>query len=120
MKLGKGSLLAIIESALFTAGAVFFLLTILSPSTPMWMLIVGFSCGLAGAILWLCPAIVRLLSKLLGGRKSQTARIEDISQKIQGADKTDNDTYELHRKNSYDNPSENIFDFMNDTSSDQQ
>jgi len=118
MKLGKGTLLAIIESALFTLGAIFFLLALMIPATPIWMLIVGFLCGLAGAILWLYPTVARAISKLISNRKSNIANIADIAQKIQGADADENNTYELHRSDSYDNLTDEYIKNNNHDSSD--
>ena len=103
MKLGKESLLAIIESALFVLGALFFLLTLVSVSTPMWMLIVGSLCGLSGAILWLYPFVVRIITRAKSKHKNRQDQVAAISQQIQGADNPENDTYELHRADSYDN-----------------
>lgn len=104
MKLGKGTVLAIIECALFFIGAIFFLLMLISPASPIWMLIIGISCGLAGIALWVCPPLVRLITKVSGTNKqTRHEQIIDISQKIQGADNPENDTYELHRADSYDN-----------------
>lgn len=97
MKLGKAQILALIETALFAIGAIFFLLMIISPASPIWMLIVGIIFGLAGAILWLYPLIVRLLATF----KSDKSRIADLSKSIQGAEDPENSTYELRNPNSY-------------------
>ena len=96
MKLGKESLLAIIESALFVAGAAFFAYALITNSNPIWAFTVGILLGLAGAILWSGS----LLAQFLRRRKN---RVEDISRAIQGADNPENNTYELHRADSYDN-----------------
>ncbi len=114
MKLGKGNLFAIIESALFTIGAIFFALALIIPSNPILMLIVGFLCGLAGIILWLYPTIARFFSESLRNRSSNTAKIADIAQKIQGADNEKNNTYELHRSDSYDNITDEIINNKNE------
>lgn len=103
MKLGKEALLAITESALFILGAFFFLLVFLIPSNPIWALIVGILFGLAGAILWSCPHFVHLFGKASQRMKVNHSDVEAISKKIQG----DDDTYELHRANSYENYSNN-------------
>lgn len=96
MKLGKEVLLAIIESALFVIGAIFFVYVLITPFTPTWALIVGFSFGIAGAMLWLCPLILKGITKHIKPRHNT---VQEISQKIQGSD---DDTYELHRPNAYD------------------
>lgn len=103
MKLGKGTLLAIVESTLFLIGAIFFLLVLIIPSTPIWALIVGICFGLAGAIVWLSPLLVQMFHRISNHMKVNTASVEEISQKIQGSDRPENDTYELHRADSYDN-----------------
>ena len=100
MKLGKEALLAITEIALFLTGAVFFLLILILPTTPMWALIVGILFGLAGALLWAGS----LLAKF---RHRDQNAVHDISQKIQGAGSPENNTYELHRADSYDNQNRN-------------
>lgn len=115
MKLGKESLLAIIESALFVLGALFFLLTLVSVSTPIWMLIVGSLCGLSGAILWLYPFVVRMIAQAKSKRKNQQDQVAEVSQKIQGADNPENDTYELHRADSYDNLADKALNTDQDT-----
>lgn len=97
MKLGKEVVLAIIESALFVIGALFFVYVLFTPITPTWALIVGFSFGIAGAVLWLCPLILKGITKHIKPRRD---KIKEISQKIQG---TDDETYELHRSDAYDN-----------------
>lgn len=104
MKLGKAQILALIETALFAIGAVFFLLMLISPTSPIWMLIVGSIFGLTGAILWLCPNLVRLLATF----KSAKSRIADLSKIIQDADNPENNTYKLRNPqstttNEYDN-----------------
>ncbi|MBR4419044.1 MAG: hypothetical protein IKT33_03500 [Clostridia bacterium] len=96
MKLGKAQILALIETALFAIGAIFFLLMIISPASPIWMLIVGIMFGLAGAIMWLFPAIIRFLATF----KNAKTRISDLSKSIQGADDPENSTYELRNPQS--------------------
>ena len=105
MKLGKESLLAIIESALFVLGAFFFLLVAMIPSNPIWALVVGILFGLAGAVLWSYPLFVRLAHRAHRKAKNLVGKGEDInelSKKLQGADNPENNTYELHRSDSYD------------------
>ena len=97
MKLGKESLLAIIESALFVIGAGFFAYALMTNTNPIWAFVVGILFGLAGAILWSYSLLARFL------RHHKTASAADISQQIQGADNPENNTYELHRAESYDN-----------------
>ncbi len=103
MKLGKEALLAIVESALFIAGAVFFMLVLIIPSNPVWALIAGILFGLAGAIVWSYPYFVQLFRRL-----KANDNVEDISQKIQGAEDPENNSYELHRSDSYDNLADNV------------
>ncbi len=98
MKLGKEALLAIVESALFVIGAFFFMLVLIIPSNPVWALIMGILFGLAGAIVWLYPYLVRLIIRL-----KPNTDVASISQKIQGADNPENNSYELHRSDSYAN-----------------
>ena len=98
IKLGKEALLAIVESALFITGAAFFMLVLIIPSNPVWALIVGILFGLAGAIVWLYPYFVQMIN-----RSKANTDVASISQKIQGADNPENNSYELHRSDSYDN-----------------
>ena len=105
IKLGKESLLAVIECALFALGALFFLLTAMIPSNPIWALVVGILFGLAGAVLWSYPLFVRLAHKAHHKAQNLAGKGEDInelSKKLQGADNPENNTYELHRSDSYD------------------
>ena len=108
MKLGKGTFLAIIETALFTFGAIFFLLVLIIPSNPIWALAAGIVCGLAGAIIWSCPFFVHLGQKLR--RRIETTKInpEDIAKQILDDDDLEKNGYELHRIESYDNPANEI------------
>lgn len=98
MKLGKEALLAIVESALFVIGAFFFMLVLIIPSNPVWALIMGILFGLAGAIVWLYPYLIRMINRL-----KPNTDVASISQKIQGADNPENNSYELHRSDAYDN-----------------
>ena len=108
IKLGKESLLSIIESSLFVLGAIFFLLVIVIPSNPVWALVAGILFGLAGAIVWSSPLFVQLAKKLHNRIKDSTkvASAEDVAKDILDADNTQNDTYELHRADSYDDLTE--------------
>jgi len=108
IKLGKATILALIECACFIFGAVFFLLMIMSPNSPLWMLIVGFLFGLTGAILWMFPLFARLCMKLYNKFKSAKAKSKDIAKEIQSINE-DNEKYELHRADSYDNLTDNYF-----------
>lgn len=85
-KLGKASLLAIIECALFISGAVFFLVVLLDASNPLWALVIGLILAGAGVIVWVSPVIMRMAH----GVPPQKSVIVDPV-----ADATD--TYELHR-----------------------
>ena len=122
MKLGKESLIAIIESALFVLGAFFFLLVIIIPTNPIWALITGISLGLAGAIVWLYPYIVRLVKNIHTNLHQRIERLkgpqinaEDVADKILKSERTKRKNYELHRADSYDNITDEII--ANDTSS---
>ena len=95
MKLEKEALLAIIESALFLLGAIFFLLVFMIPSNPIWALVAGIIFGLAGALTWSYPYFVRLFRKM----KGTTLSAEEVAKKIN--EDTDADSYELHRTESY-------------------
>lgn len=108
IKLGKATILALIECACFVLGAVFFLLMLMSPVSPLWMLIVGILFGLAGAILWLFPYIARLFIKLYNKFKSKRAKTKDVAKEIQNINE-DDDTYELHRADSYENLTDDYF-----------
>ena len=104
MKLGKGTILAIIETALFVIGACFFLLVLIIPANPVWALIAGLLFGLAGAIVWSCPLFVRMGQKIhdrIKTANSQTSA-EDVAKKIL-ADDDESTNYELHRADAYEN-----------------
>ena len=117
MKLGKGTLSAIIETALFTFGAIFFLIVLIIPSNPLWALVAGISCGLTGAIVWSCSFFVRI-SKRIGTRvgelgnkihnkiEKNKVNPENVARKILEDD--DIDHYELHRADAYDNYADEI------------
>ncbi len=113
MKLGKGTLSAIIETALFTFGAIFFLIVLIIPSNPLWALVAGISCGLTGAIVWSCSFFVRIGQRVgkLGHKihdKVENSKInpENIAKKIIEDD--DFKQYELHRADAYDNYADEI------------
>ncbi|MCM1404254.1 MAG: hypothetical protein NC133_01990 [Prevotella sp.] len=108
MKLGKEALLAIVESALFIIGAFFFMLVLIIPSNPVWALVFGILFGLAGAIVWLCPFVIRLVRKIKLRQPTTETDIASIAQKIQGADNPENNSYELHRSASYENLDDEI------------
>ncbi|MBO4726741.1 MAG: hypothetical protein J5598_04045 [Clostridia bacterium] len=105
MKLEKGEILAIIETLCFIAGAVFFILVITIPSNPIWALIVGISCGLTGAIIWLCSLIIRTAGKV--GHKIHNQIERTVVDKVDAEKiaksifKDEDDTYELHRVDTY-------------------
>lgn len=101
MKLGKGTLLAILESVLFVIGAVFFAIVLIIPSNPIWALVAGIICGLAGAIMWSCSLFVRMGKNIHHRIKSKTVNAESVAQQILDDD-ADDETYELHRAESYD------------------
>ena len=126
MKLGKldfKSLLAIIESILFTLGALCFLLVIIIPTNPIWALVAGIVCGLAGAIVWSYPLFVRL-AKIAAKKTKQIkdavktniennkVNAEDVAKKILEDDDLQKHGYELHRANEYeyDSIADNIVD----------
>ena len=102
MKLGKTSLLAILESVLFLIGAAFFAMVLIIPSNPIWALIAGISCGLTGAIIWSCSLFVRMGHKVRATVHKQSVNAEDVAKKILSDDNLDTDTYELHRADDYD------------------
>lgn len=102
MKLGKGTLLAILESVLFVIGAVFFAIVLIIPANPIWALIAGILCGLAGAILWSSSLFVRMGQTIHHRIKSKTVNAESVAKQILNDDDTDDETYELHRTESYD------------------
>lgn len=108
MKLGKATILALIECACFALGAVFFLLMLMSPASPIWMLIVGILFGLTGAILWLFPLLAHLFTKLYNKFKSKKAKVKDVAKEIQSINE-DDETYELHRADSYENLTDDYF-----------
>ena len=112
MKLGNATVLALIECACFTLGAVFFLLMLMSPASPLWMLIVGILFGLAGAIIWLFPYIARFFIKIYDKVKSTKAKVKDVSKEIQSINE-DEETYELHRSDSYENLTDDYFSNFN-------
>lgn len=106
MKLEKGSLFAIAETACFVIGAIFFVMVIAIPANPIWALIAGIFFGLAGAIIWSCSLIVHAASKVGHKIHDQIERTvvnqvdaEKVAKSI--LDDEDN-TYELHRADSYD------------------
>ena len=103
MKLGKRSLLAIFESVLFTVGADFLLLVIIIPSNPIWALVAGIICGLAGAILWSCSFFVHIGYSVHSRIKSTKINPEDVAKKILEDDDINENSYELHRADAYDN-----------------
>ena len=117
MKLGKEVFLAMIETALFVAGAIFFLIVLIIPANPLWALIAGIACGLTGAIVWSCSFFVRI-SKRIGTRvgelgnkihnkiEKNKVNPENVARKILEDD--DIDHYELHRADSYDNYTDEI------------
>ena len=110
MKLGKGTLSAIIETALFTFGAIFFLIVLIIPSNPLWALVAGISCGLTGAIVWSCSFFVhigrKVGHKLHDSIKSTKVNPEDVAKQILEDD--DFKQYELHRANAYDTITDEI------------
>lgn len=108
MKLGKATILALIECACFAIGAIFFLLMLISPASPLWMLIVGILFGLTGALMWLYPYIARLFKKIYDKLKSTRAKVKDVSKEIQSINE-DDETYELHRADSYENLTDDYF-----------
>ena len=112
MKLGKATILALIECACFALGAVFFLLMLMSPASPIWMLIVGILFGLAGAIIWLFPYVARLFIKIYDKVKSTKAKVKDVAKEIQSINE-DDETYELHRSDSYENLTDDYFSSFN-------
>ena len=101
MKLGKGSLLAIVESALFIIGAIFFALVLIIPSNPTWALIAGILCGLAGAVMWSSSLFVRMGHRVHTRVKHKRVNAEDVAKKILDDD-DDDETYELHRADDYE------------------
>ena len=112
MKLGKATILALIECACFALGAVFFLLMLMSPASPIWMLIVGILFGLTGAIIWLFPYVARLFIKIYDKVKSTKAKVKDVAKEIQSINE-DDETYELHRTDSYENLTDDYFSSFN-------
>ena len=108
VKLGKATILALIECACFVLGAVFFLIMLISPDSPLWMLIVGILFGLTGAIIWLFPHLARFYLKIYNRFKGSKAKAKDVAQQIQNINEEDN-TYELHRANSYENLTDDYF-----------
>ena len=106
MKLGKGALSAIIETALFAIGAIFFLLVIIIPSNPIWALVAGIICGLAGAILWSCSLFARMGHGLHKRIKATKVNPADVAKQILEDDELETNGYELHRADSYDNLAE--------------
>ena len=76
------------------------------------MLIVGILFGLTGAIVWLFPLLARLYTKLANKFKSMRAQTKDASKEIQTINE-DNDTYELHRADSYENLTDEYFSSFN-------
>lgn len=114
-KLGKEAILAIIESTLFALGAIFFLLVLIIPSNPVWALVAGILLGLAGAIVWLCPYVYRMMRNLthkihnrIENIKGPTINAEDVAEQILKSDKTQRKSYELHRADAYDNITDDI------------
>ncbi|MCQ2381976.1 MAG: hypothetical protein MJ054_01585 [Clostridia bacterium] len=101
MKLGKSSLLAIIEIALFTLGAVFFMLVLIIPSNPLWALVAGIFCGLAGAIIWSYSLISHLGHGIHKRLTKNRITSEDVARKILEDDNLEKNGYELHRSSSY-------------------
>ena len=108
MKLGKESLLAITEIALFSLGAIFFLLVVIIPSNPLWALILGILCGLAGAITWSCPLFVHMFQKIQKRITSSHLDSEAVAKKILEDDNLQENGYELHRAESYNNYGEEV------------
>jgi hypothetical protein len=115
MKIGKEAVLAIIESALFVLGAVFFLLVLIIPSNPVWALIAGIVFGVTCAIVWLCPYVSHLIQNLIlkihhriERIKGPTINAEDVAEQILKSDKTQRKSYELHRADAYDNITDDI------------
>ena len=76
------------------------------------MLIVGILFGLAGAIIWLFPYIARFFIKIYDKVKSTKAKVKDVSKEIQSINE-DEETYELHRSDSYENLTDDYFSNFN-------
>jgi len=119
MKLGKGSLLAITETAFFVLGAIFFVLVIAIPSNPIWALVAGIICGLAGAIIWSCSLIIRAANKVGHKIHNQIERTvvnqvdaEKVAQSILSDD--EDTTYELHRADSYNDITDDLMTSPNE------
>lgn len=102
MKLGKGSFLAIVETGFFVLGAVFFAMVLIIPTNPLWALIAGIFCGLAGAITWSSSLFVRMGQKVKTRVRRKTVNATDVAKQILEDDDELEDGYELHRTTSYD------------------
>ena len=117
MKLGnldQKSILAMIETALFALGAVFFMLVLIIPTNPLWALIIGLLFGLAGTAVWLCPLLVQKLQRLRQTVKnnieSTKVNSADVAKEILADDNFDKYGYELHRADSYINLTDDIIE----------
>ena len=110
MELGKKTILAIIETALFVIGAIFFLIVLIVPANPIWALVAGILCGLTGAIVWSCSFFVhigrKVGHKLHDSIKSTKVNPEDVAKQILEDD--DFKQYKLHRANAYDTITDEI------------
>ena len=102
MKLGKGSLSAIIETVCFTLGAIFFAMVLIIPTNPLWALIAGIFCGLAGAMIWSGSLFVRMGQKVNTRIRRKTVNATDVAKQILDDDDEMEEGYELHRATDYD------------------
>ncbi len=119
MKLGIGTILAILESLLFVTGAVFCALVMVIPTNPIWALTAGIVCGLTGAIIWSCSLFVRTVKKVHTKVQNKKVTPEEIAKKILTDEDLAEETYELHRNENYTDDIDDIIPDLPNTTPEQ-